>query len=107
MTGLPAVSKDGRCVAFPSGHGELEVHDLLREKVSELIRRPLGDFGHADAVAMTELAGFGEGGTSLAVIGLLQAYLGYRYGSDTGIGLPRGRFPAATTSRWRQQPNAD
>jgi hypothetical protein len=107
MTGLPAVSKDGRCVAFPSGHGELEVHDLLREKVSELIRRPLGDFGHADAVAMTELAGFGEGGTSLAVIGLLQAYLGYRYGSDTGIGLPRGRFPAATTLRWRQQPNAD
>ena len=78
MTRLPAVSRDGRCVAFPSGRGELEVHDLLREKVSELIRRPLGDFGHADAAAVTELAGFGEGGTSLAVIGLLQACLSYR-----------------------------
>jgi hypothetical protein len=80
-------------VAFPSGHGELEVHDLLREKVSELIRRPLGDFGHADAAAVTELAGFGEGGTSLAVIGLLQACLGYRYGSDIGIGLSPGAIP--------------
>lgn len=92
-TGLPAVSKDGRCVAFPSGHGTLEVHDLLREKVSELIQRPLGDFGPADSAAVTELAGFGEGGTSLAVIGLLQACLGYRYGSDIGIGLSPGTIP--------------
>jgi hypothetical protein len=93
MTGLPAVSRDGRCVAFPSGHGKLEVHDLLREKVSELIQRPLGDFGPADSAAVTELAGFGEGGTSLAVIGLLQACLGYRYGSDAGTGLSAGTIP--------------
>jgi hypothetical protein len=93
MTGLPAVSRDGRCVAFRSGHGKLEVHDLLREKVSELIQRPLGDFGPADAAAVTELAGYGEGGTSLAAIGLLQACLGYRYGSDVGIGLSPGTIP--------------
>jgi hypothetical protein len=69
-----------------SSAGELEVRDLAREEIRELARRPLARSRPADQAMLTDLAARARRDDALAVLGLLQACLDYRFGSDVAVG---------------------
>ena len=93
------LSPDGRHAALSTWRfdakarvesAELEVRDLVREKLNALIRRPLADMSPADLVAVRDLHGRcppDQG--ALAMAGLLRACLEHRFGADVAIGDAR------------------
>jgi hypothetical protein len=66
---------------------ELEVRDLVREEISELVRRPLARSRTADLTAVTDLAGRRPGDQAThATLSLLRACLEHRFGTDVAVG---------------------
>jgi hypothetical protein len=67
---------------------ELEVRNLIREEISELVRRPLA---HSRPACLSAVAGLLAGRrpgdqTAVAVLRLLRACLEYRFGTDVAVG---------------------
>jgi hypothetical protein len=66
--------------------GEIEVRDLVREEISELVRRPLARFRVADLAAVTDLTGRAGDRPVSAALSLLRACLERRFGADVAVG---------------------
>jgi hypothetical protein len=65
---------------------ELEVRDLVRDEISELVRRPLARSRPADLAAVTDLlAGRVSDPAVVTVLGLLRACLEHRFGADVAV----------------------
>jgi hypothetical protein len=84
----PYLSPGGDYGAWkPKGDGEtVEVHDLAREEVTALVRRPLAEFNPADLVTVKNLARHAGDRKTLAALGLLRACLEYRFATEVAIG---------------------
>lgn len=70
---------------------QVEVRDLVREEIRELVSRPPARSRPADLAAVADLAARAGAEDARAGLGLLRACLEHRFGADVAIGQARGR----------------
>jgi hypothetical protein len=86
-TTAPHQSPDGCCVGVRIEPQVMEIHDLVREEVAMLLRRPLARLGHADLAAAAECAGrLRFRVAARQAVDLLRACLEYRFATEVAIG---------------------